>query len=519
MSPRAGSVFHYTNKYTNTTTVRTREDRVHVAEERPKKIALIGASGHEYASPEARIECFAWDRLKKAANLADYDVLILNLLSVEDPRSLDAGAIMDALSVRTMLEVLFEKPTASGSSIFVLGDPRFNLVEAPDSYQEHSNFEKRAEVPFLFWTGADFTWDNRSGDTIECGWEATGGPFKPLADNLGRWRYGLESCEASSDELSKFLPVDEMRQSGYELLTALVDDVCKSRYGSSIVFAVRHVAQMPPRVVGLRNVGEGTVPLTAPIYFLPESKLSEEETLEFVLRDLCGVDVSAPEPEWISHLVAPGQEEVDRKIAELEDRINALIDEHDREIDERNEVRKPLKLLYETGTALEEGVWFVLEALGAEVERPEDRTKEDGWLTVRIGEETFEGVLEVKGVKSKYFNLEGLRQLTDWIERGMIFRKKKYSGIFVGNSAIKDPPGHRIWPFNKNWVEQAEMRGYVGIRTEDLYAVYLLNRTGRLDRNEFWRGLFSTIGPFDMQPYRAKLITEEEDQLKNLPRE
>jgi len=60
------------------------------------------------------------------------------------------------------------------------------------------------------------------------------------------------------------------------------------------------------------------------------------------------------------------------------------------------------------------------------------------------------------------------------------------------------------------------MRGYVGIRSEDLYVLYLLDRTRRLDRGEFWRELFSTAGPFDMRSYRKRLTAEELDQLENL---
>ena len=83
-----------------------------MAEYRQKKIALIGATGYEYSSTEAQVECFTWDRLKKVANLADYDVVILDLLSLEDPRSLDTRAFMDMLNVRTMWEVLDKGPGA-----------------------------------------------------------------------------------------------------------------------------------------------------------------------------------------------------------------------------------------------------------------------------------------------------------------------------------------------------------------------------------------------------------------------
>lgn len=251
---------------------------------------------------------------------------------------------------------------------------------------------------------------------------------------------------------------------------------------------------------------------------MPETEFSEEEALEFVLRDLCGADVSAPEPEWVAEYVPPGQEQVDREIDDLEDRIAGLIRDRECKVEERAEVRMPLKLLYETGPKLEEAARSVMESLGAEVERPgEERNKEDGWVTVRVGDEIFEGVLEVKGVKTKHFGFEGLRQLTDWIHRGISSRRKRYTGIFVGNNSRQDPPQRRILPFSKNWVEEAEMHGYAAVLTVDLYALYLLDQTGRLDRDAFWRQLFSTKGPFDMRPYREKLTDEEKDQLEHLP--
>lgn len=484
-----------------------------MAEERPRKIALIGAAGYEYASPEARVECFAWDRLQKVANLADYDAIVLNLHSIEDPGSLGGEAFMKVLNVRIMLEVLATATDSRGDGgIFVLGDPKFNIVET--SSGRSKQLQHRWEVPFLFWTGLRFKWDDRPGDTIERGWEAVSGPFKPFADKLGRWRYSLDECDVDPDALSEFFPLGAVYDAGNHLV-AYVNDICRSRYHTSIVFSV-HIAvkERTPRYAG--HV-EQTEVLMRPIYFLPESQLSQEETLDFVLRNLCDVDVSAPEPEWISGFVAPGQEGVDCELVALTTRVEELIEEHDRKVEERAGVREPLKLLYETGMTLEEAVWSVLESLGAEVERPEERTNEDGWVTVRGGDEIFEGVLEVKGVKSKYFDKQGLRQLTEWIERGWTFRDKTYTGIFVGNSSREDPPRRRVWPFHRNWVEDARRRGYAAIRSEDLYVVYLLNRTGRLDRDGFWRELFSTTGPFDMRPYREKLTVEEKGQLENLP--
>lgn len=385
-----------------------------MAEDRPKKIALIGATGYKYASPEARVESFSWDRLKKVANLADYDIVVLNLLSLEDVERLDSACFRKMLDMRTAQEVLRKKDSA----IFVIGDPRFGLEwRSPDAV--HSE-------PFLAWTGIEFSWDDRRGDTVERSYAASGGPFKPFADKLTRWSYSLVECRPHDEEYAKVWNVIAMREKGAQP-AVVVDGICENSYGNALVFSVAHAVDRYSDMVNARILNSReTEPLSSPIFFLPQSELSEEATLEFILRDLCGVEVSAPEPEWISEFVAPGQEEVDRELVGLEDRIREMIEEHDRKVEERAEVREPLKLLYETGAALEVSVRFVLEALGAEVEWPpkEERNKEDGWVTVRVGDEILEGVLEVKGIKNKHFDWDGLRQLTDWIERGMTLREK-----------------------------------------------------------------------------------------------
>jgi hypothetical protein len=513
-----------------------------VAEERQHKIAVIGATEPRYESREVRVECFPWNRLKKLTNLADYDVVILDLLSKTHKTLQDVDTFVSVLNEQSMLEVLVSKVYGSPHGIFyVLGDPRFSFVEempappgAPQMQDPPSvprsptsldarplagnsaGSSRRVEIPFLHWTGMQFSWDKRPGNALERTWEASEvGAFKPFADKLGGWQYSLEECRLKLEVPDAFLPADRLDDLDYEL-KAEVEDICSTRYGTSIVFSVRIVAEGRP-TYGRAGIGTSrrVHPVTGPIYFLPESQLSEEATLEFVLRDLCGIDVSAPEPEWVSQFVVPGQEEVDDEIDKLNARINGLRGDLARKFEEREEARQPLRLLYETGPKLEETVMSVLEALGAEVERPDaDRkNKEESWVTVRVGDELFEGVLEVKGVKTKHFNTEGLRQLTTWIQRGISFRRKRYTGIFVGNSYREHHPRLRVPPFSKDWVEEAELLGYAAILTADLYALYLLDRTNRLDRDAFWRALFSTKGPFDMRPYLEEFTNEEMDRL------
>ena len=283
------------------------------------------------------MDCFSWDRLRKVTNLSDYDIVILNLLSLEDAGRLDSASFREMLDIQTAQEVLGKKDGA----IFVLGDPRFSLKwQEPDGV--HSE-------PFLVWTGIEFLWDDRHGDTVERSYAASGGSFKPFADKLARWSYSLAGCRAQDEEYEKVWNVTAWRDRGART-TVIVDTICENSYGNALVFSVVHGVDRYSNATNARALNSRqTDPLSGPVFFLPRSQLSEEATLEFVLRDLCGVDVSAPEPEWVSEFVAPGQEKVDSELAELEDRIQEMLEERERKVEEWTEVREPLKLLYQKG--------------------------------------------------------------------------------------------------------------------------------------------------------------------------
>jgi hypothetical protein len=482
--------------------------------ERRLRVAVIGASGYEHGSGAASVECFRWNELRKIKNLADYDVVVLNVLSLDRPEDMDAEAFRTALDVRTTRQILQD----GSGSIFVLGDPRFDLP---------SEFGGRVYAePFLSWTGLEFSWDDRGGVAVEKVWpNHEEGPIVTYASNLDRYRFSMVGCRPFLDEEEGLWGIwgrKELEEEGLEASVS-IEGICANRYGQHVAFIVNHTTE--PVVEGVRrHVGGRTYttgvepkPASGPIVFLPESRLSEEQTLELVLRDMFGVELSAPEPEWIGAFRAPGQEEVDETIAEIDAQIETLLERREELLCEREEVRRPLGLLYQTGDALEEAVWSVLEALGAEVERPEKGSNlEDGWVTVRLGDDVLEFVLEIKGVDREHFDFKGLRQLTDWVSNGIDLRGKEYKGLLVGNSSLTQPPRRRVWPFNNNFVGNAEKRRHAAIRSEDLYVLYLLNRRGELDREEFWRKLYETRGPFDMRPHRKKLTAEEVEQLENL---
>jgi hypothetical protein len=235
--------------------------------------------------------------------------------------------------------------------------------------------------------------------------------------------------------------------------------------------------------------------------FLPRLNLSEDETITLILRDICGVETDLPEPAWVAQLKAPGQDSVDAEIGNITGELDTLREKLRKVESKRRAVRAALKLLYDRGSSLELTVRDTLRKLGAEVEDPTEPGKEDGWIVYHLDDRMLEGVLEVKSTRNQQFTEEPLRQLLEWIQRGVELRQKKYKGIFVGNDSIDDPPSKRPNAFSDSWRINAELNKIAAIKTEDLYAAYSLNTVGKLDVPAFWKRVFSTDGIFDGKSY------------------
>lgn len=480
---------------------------------RQLRVAILGAAGYEHESDAAKVECFAWDRLRKVKNLADYDVLIVDLLSLDGPDGIDARQFKRLFDAKTASQILGEGEGA----IYVLGDPRFEL--------SHETPEARVTEPFLLWTGMEFRWDGRGGEVLEAGPVGRFGPFASLATGVDRYEYGMSDCEPVRDDEAWLWGVWNLSTFNGAGLRAdcVVSDILTTRYGPSVAFVARHTMVLAQDVVQRYRGGKGLAGsrapevVSGPMVFLPGGRLSEGETIELILRDVHGVETSAPEPEWIEDFVAPGQREIDGAIAETDAEVEALLQRREELLREREEARRPLELLYQTGDALEEAVWSVLEALGAAVKRSEKGLNaSDGWASVRLGGDVLEFVLEIKGEEKEHFGFKSLRQLTDWISEGIDSEGKEYKGLMVGNGSRTRPPRWRVWPFNSNFVGNAEKRRHAAIRSEDLYVLYLLDRRGELDREGFWRALHETRGPFDARPYREKLTAAEAERLASV---
>ena len=386
----------------------------------------------------------------------------------------------------------------TNGQILLIGDPRFNIMFKHDlPKQSKGKNTDIIKVPFLYWTGINWYWDPEPGESIIQSSDPDHIRYHNYISHICGWKYSLEGCSIAEDKVGEYFDIASLKNDRVKL-TLQKHFFCTNRYNNGIAFSIRYAYEYIDRHHVKRQDAFGEM------IFLPEITLNEEETLNIVLHDLCGVTVSEKEPDWTRGIIAPGQQKIDHIIESIEFGIESLETRLRKAESLRKDARMYLKLLYETGFGLESIVMATLEMLGASVEYPSEKNVEDGWICINIDNKKYEGVLEIKGTKSDTFSEAGRKQVTDWVNRGISLRQKKYQGIFIGNSANQKPLSERSWPFSDSWEKAAVLSEICALRTQDLYTIYLLHHEKILDTAQFWSDLFMTNGIFDITPYQAQ---------------
>ncbi len=464
---------------------------------RKGKAIIIGARGYQRSTSELQVNCVLWNQLNEIKNIRDFDMVILNLLPlINEKEKIDWNLFRQKLNFPMSLDILKNE-----GSILVIGDPRF--------YIKFINEEGTAEEPFLEWTGLNFIWDSAPGDTKTFTDDLNHRIYKEYISHLKAWEYSLRRVNVDQEVMGKYFCSEWLRREKTEI--GLDEDwFVKNRYGAGLVFTLNLTLFCYKKDHHFSTTYKHNLKKYGPIIFLPKIGVSEDETITIVLRDICGIETELPEPEWLSKHEAPGQDKIDEEINQIKSDIKNLSEGLKKAEQKRNSIRTCLKLLYEREYALEPAVRDILRELGAQVEDPDESNKEDGWITVNVKGKTYEGVLEIKSTRTEQFGEGGIRQLLDWIYRGVQNRQKTYKGIFIGNNSVDMPLNERPFAFSDSWLQSIRLHKIVAMKTEDLYVIYILNNKGILDLDEFWEKVFTTDGILEMETYH-KLYSQKDD--------
>ena len=171
--------------------------------------------------------------------------------------------------------------------------------------------------------------------------------------------------------------------------------------------------------------------------FLPDLPDKESgDAVGLVLQEF-GFEHTTEAPEWTNAVEIPGCRELEERITSRQNDIRSIYDEIERLGSRRRDLLSYRKLLYASGTELEEALRRCLEDLGGKV------------TPARYGQEEYvlefdgqEYLLEVKGV-GKGIALAHLRQLYDYLLKYQEETAKVCKGILFGNAWRDHRPAER----------------------------------------------------------------------------
>lgn len=228
------------------------------------------------------------------------------------------------------------------------------------------------------------------------------------------------------------------------------------------------------------------------ILLLPRAtRIESSEAVALVLRERYQVAAKSPPPEWASDFALPNEA---APIAAIERHLNEMRIAHEAWREAVSSLEREgrfREMLYETGEdALEPVVRDAFRALGADVDDPETRGREDGRMRMPV-EGVKPAMLEIKGRKGT-LRLSDVRELDQWVRDQL--PDYEFKGVMVACLDSDTRPGERRAIFPPNAVQLAERTEICLMTSTQLYAALQSDQRGQLDREAFFRTIVETPG-------------------------
>jgi len=422
-----------------------------------------------------------WDDLGAVQNLRDFDDVVIDLAEpplgrVRPNPDRPNWQIPDerSQSVWPAFDTLFDSVAVAD---FIAQGGRFVLLGRADFLRPSGHgfgFYGAAKTALTSILRLEFEWESAPGERYEVLAAARTAGVSEYLERLGGYETAVTWIAPWVERDERGRPIGEPPAIGFEALAT-------TRADKAISFRLRWA----------RTGAEAA--------FIPLPRRNRREAVREVLKCYLGVLLSDESPPWVAEVRVAEEDALDARDRELVAEMDLLRRRISEVATDRQSARRATELLYESGKPLELAVLAALRELGAEVEEPADPTKADGWITVRVGSRTHCGVLEIKSTESEHFGAKGMRQLGEWVQRGVKLRGTRYKPIFVGTSLIREPVERRPNPFVDDVVRTASQFDAALVRGEDLFKALMAHRRGALDRDAFWEELFKTVGRFDVQ--------------------
>ncbi|MDX6529994.1 MAG: hypothetical protein QOH41_2284 [Blastocatellia bacterium] len=418
------------------------------------RILVLGSANHTKL-----VTAYAWDKLPKNLNIADFDVVILDLTPFQS-RAFAGGMNVDLIpDFRQFARLIF----SADSEVIAVGSPNFQLGSNP--YLD-SHWWLPME-PLFFYEDGETTRNVRK-------------EFEFYFSLVRHWSFYYHAASHKPYLMESYAAVAHPNADSISLISTL--PLAENRFQRPIGFSMSF---------GLFRRGS-PLKTSGVVYWLPEpTEVSTVEAIDLILRERYGLRFETVAPDWIRDFSLPDQLPIAEQISNRESTIREAFAQLQAARERLTAASRFQRLLYDQGEdMLEPIVRDALRALGATVYEPKQRGREDGRLLDPFGRQ---GMLEVKG-RTGNLRLSDVREVDQWARDAVADEEWESKAILVVNLQCQQNPAARKDLIPTNCASAASRFGISILTTSQLFQAIVADQEGNLDRKEFWDSVFAANG-------------------------
>jgi len=315
-----------------------------------RRILVLGSAPHS-----RHIQAYTWEDVPQDLNVPDYDVVILNLVSLcEHPNThkISSAGLPDR---RQFLQHLLSK----GSEVIAVGVP--GIPVSDNAYRLRNTW----------WLPCTIDVRSETGETIE----RVDKDYSYYFEHVRTWSFYALRAWCDEEDYSEY-DLSSISHSADQLKVRMLS-IAETRFQKPIAFKLDFSAFSHAHPSARSMLGSGTV-----IWLPPTTEISPYEAINLILKERYGLCLETISPSWVEMYTLPAQLPIEKEIEHLRSEISER-DKRLRDTMERlGSATRFRKLLYEQGEdGLEPVVRDTFRELGAEVEGPKRKGHEDGRFT------------------------------------------------------------------------------------------------------------------------------------------
>lgn len=409
------------------------------------KILIISSEAIDVSAYSAKFVLLRWEETDKTdINISDYDGVILDLDSIDTTNnsSYELYNFEQAISQESVLDVVNRLRTF----VCVIGNPATRLWNSTLCDRLHIMMR----IEYL------------SGDNIQ--------PLNEAGDYFSYWK--------------------EVKSYDY-----LIDDI-QIRNLQGTLDLEDSIKNISSHTIGVNIKTYNQSVLKGDLAFVPPLPKGKQKTIEKIL-DIYLEKGNSKEPNWAKSILVEGQDAIDAKISETEDRIEKLSKKLSEAEQERIKIRSDIEILYKSDKALEEVVKGTLSKIGFSVEEPPETNKVEFYIEHKDSKY----VVEVKSTSKETFSQKGLRQVLEWKDDRAIETGEEYKPLLITSNQFKLEPNKRnaeILP--DNLLKFATLRGIAVLQVTTLFEISQAIKRKKYSIEQFNKLLLETNGIVSFKP-------------------